>query len=478
MFASNSTPYGVKSLLECMSRASLLAQPDNIPRFLSTHVKKMLESRDDDSRDIKEVAFGYQEQWAPLQSQKKKQQLSKPPDSAYVCVLTDCPYHNKQGESRAADGLSWSIEATKEPKKTEDLGLQGSNGEQRSFTVPASYRPKGGHVVDPELLQKRGRAAAYGREAFSGSRAALLCALCTNIPQLSHESSMHTCRHEYWVFEIFFHSNVFRLFRTSEWWTSIWLARPLRVTHVPAQVRGRPEEQEVLQQHAHLGQVGLHDLGVALLDQPVARGRAVPAVEGPHRRLRGHAAQVGHLAVVLGVVAHAVGAGVAYEEAPVRAVEDLLHELQQADGDAGPPGPRRGQPVVQAGAQGLGDHRPQVDGHLQGVEGAVAHALRHVQVPAEAQQLGGVLLLVQGHHQEELVDVEESPDGLGLRQRHFAVLVDVGQSDDPVHQEVPRVGLSNKLISCRSTDSGALPELACSSMPHFTTTGLSFHSPM
>lgn len=63
MSASNFTPYGVKSLLECMSRATLLAQPDDIPEFLSTHVDKMTHVRDEESRDTKEVTFQYEEQW-------------------------------------------------------------------------------------------------------------------------------------------------------------------------------------------------------------------------------------------------------------------------------------------------------------------------------------------------------------------------------------------------------------------------------
>lgn len=63
MSAGNSTPYGVKSLLECMCRATLLAQPDDIPEFMSTYVDKMAHFRDEDSRDIKEVAYRYQEQW-------------------------------------------------------------------------------------------------------------------------------------------------------------------------------------------------------------------------------------------------------------------------------------------------------------------------------------------------------------------------------------------------------------------------------
>ena len=197
---------------------------------------------------------------------------------------------------------------------------------------------------------------------------------------------------------------------------------------IPPEVRRRSEKQIILQQHAHLCQIRLYDLGVTLLHESIAGGRAVPAIsavcvglaspapqKSPHNCLGCHTAQVGHLAVVLCVVAHVARACVTYEEAPVRPVEDLLHELQQADGDASPARPGRCEPVVQAGAQGLWDQSLQVVRHLQPVEGAVAHALRHVQVAAEAEQLGGVLLLLQRHHQEELVDLEESPDGLGLR---------------------------------------------------------------
>lgn len=64
----------------------------------------------------------------------------------------------------------------------------------------------------------------------------------------------------------------------------------------------------------------------------------------------------------------------------------------------------------------------------------MAHALSHVQVPAKAQQLEGMLFLLQGYHQKELVDLEESPHRLGFRQGHLAVLVDIGQGDDTTHQ--------------------------------------------
>ena len=64
----------------------------------------------------------------------------------------------------------------------------------------------------------------------------------------------------------------------------------------------------------------------------------------------------------------------------------------------------------------------------------MAHALSNVQVPAEAQQFRGMLLLLQSHHQQELVNLEESPHRLGLGQGHLAVLVDVSQGDDTPYQ--------------------------------------------
>lgn len=64
MSARKRMPYGLKSLVECMSRAALLEQPDDIPGFLSKYVEEMMQFRGrDELRDTKEVAFNFQEQW-------------------------------------------------------------------------------------------------------------------------------------------------------------------------------------------------------------------------------------------------------------------------------------------------------------------------------------------------------------------------------------------------------------------------------
>lgn len=63
MHTKVATPYGVKTLLECMARAALLAKPDDISTFLTLYMKNMFRSRTEDGKDIKVVAFDYEEDW-------------------------------------------------------------------------------------------------------------------------------------------------------------------------------------------------------------------------------------------------------------------------------------------------------------------------------------------------------------------------------------------------------------------------------
>ncbi|XP_077371446.1 uncharacterized protein LOC144015015 [Festucalex cinctus] len=56
-------PYGIRSQLECISRAMLLSQPCDITKFLEAHLNQMIEFGGPNETDIKVVAFHYQEQW-------------------------------------------------------------------------------------------------------------------------------------------------------------------------------------------------------------------------------------------------------------------------------------------------------------------------------------------------------------------------------------------------------------------------------
>lgn len=63
MSDSNSISYELHSLLECLSRATLLAQPDDVLIFLTRHVEKIINSRNGDFTDPKHEAYCYEEQW-------------------------------------------------------------------------------------------------------------------------------------------------------------------------------------------------------------------------------------------------------------------------------------------------------------------------------------------------------------------------------------------------------------------------------
>uniref|UniRef100_A0AAQ6IHA8 Uncharacterized protein n=1 Tax=Anabas testudineus TaxID=64144 RepID=A0AAQ6IHA8_ANATE len=41
-----SSPYGLKSMMECLSRATLLSQPEDIPDFLTKYMSGLINFRD------------------------------------------------------------------------------------------------------------------------------------------------------------------------------------------------------------------------------------------------------------------------------------------------------------------------------------------------------------------------------------------------------------------------------------------------
>lgn len=59
----HSAPCGLKSILMCLSRATVLAEPEDTLEFLTSHAQRMLESRSDNSRDTDEAVFQYQVEW-------------------------------------------------------------------------------------------------------------------------------------------------------------------------------------------------------------------------------------------------------------------------------------------------------------------------------------------------------------------------------------------------------------------------------
>ncbi|XP_033181851.1 proteoglycan 4-like isoform X1 [Anabas testudineus] len=58
------SPYGLKSMMECLSRATLLSQPEDIPDFLTKYMSGLINFRDSGHEtDPKLLCFQYQEQW-------------------------------------------------------------------------------------------------------------------------------------------------------------------------------------------------------------------------------------------------------------------------------------------------------------------------------------------------------------------------------------------------------------------------------
>ena len=67
MNAERIRPYGLKSIKECISRATFLSQPTNISDFIHQHLSEMINFRNSHTEaDPKIVSFQYQELWGKL----------------------------------------------------------------------------------------------------------------------------------------------------------------------------------------------------------------------------------------------------------------------------------------------------------------------------------------------------------------------------------------------------------------------------
>ena len=60
-------PYGLASLVECVSRAALLTEPKDIPEFLNNYLSELITFRDSNNEtDPKVSCFLYEEQLGKL----------------------------------------------------------------------------------------------------------------------------------------------------------------------------------------------------------------------------------------------------------------------------------------------------------------------------------------------------------------------------------------------------------------------------
>lgn len=63
MYSRGPESTGLVHFAECCYRATLLAEPEDVSKFLSNHVQQILDSRVDDFADPSDVVFNFEEQW-------------------------------------------------------------------------------------------------------------------------------------------------------------------------------------------------------------------------------------------------------------------------------------------------------------------------------------------------------------------------------------------------------------------------------
>ena len=86
---------------------------------------------------------------------------------------------------------------------------------------------------------------------------------------------------------------------------------------------------------------------------------------------------------------------VADQKAAVCAVEDVLHQLQQAHRDLSFARPGRGEPLVHSALHTAGHPGNQRPGQRQAIQRPVGNSLRHVQVPTVAEEAGSVSTVLE-----------------------------------------------------------------------------------
>ena len=247
----------------------------------------------------------------------------------------------------------------------------------------------------------------------------------------------------------------------------------------------RPSQDVVLKCAACFRQVRLDGLLPAPLLRHVARCPAVHPVHavrvclalqhahGASELVLGHdGSGVGETDLVAVGVTEVCGGEVADQEAAVRAVEDVLYQLQQTHGYLGFARPRGREPLVHGALQTARHPGHQRPWERQPVQGPVGDSLGHVQVPAVAHEARSVSTVLEQQAQQHLkeqsrdlmnlslvfncvstmtsrvflylVHLQEGPRGASLWQRHPSVSVAIGDRQD-LADEAGEVGLLSKL---------------------------------
>nr|XP_046241230.1 histone-lysine N-methyltransferase 2D-like [Scatophagus argus] len=121
MSSQRLSPYGLKSLVECVCRATLLSQPAHIPKFLAQYLSELIDFRGPNHEaDNKVVSFQHHELWEKMFFGNMRQQCDKGDSSA-------TPTKRGKRNRKAQDGKDFPIVYQQEFPTSPESDVSDSN---------------------------------------------------------------------------------------------------------------------------------------------------------------------------------------------------------------------------------------------------------------------------------------------------------------------------------------------------------------
>ncbi|KAK5873709.1 hypothetical protein PBY51_018724 [Eleginops maclovinus] len=146
MNVQSSCPYGLKSLMECVSRATLLSQPADIPDFLLQYLSELISFRKSHPEDDpKVVSFNFQEMW----EKKVLRKTNTPIATIETCVPS-------QSEVQVALKVLYTDLASSADQKVVKLSKKKLPSATPMHPTPA-HPPRAGKKVPPPSLVVEGK---------------------------------------------------------------------------------------------------------------------------------------------------------------------------------------------------------------------------------------------------------------------------------------------------------------------------------
>ncbi|XP_044050676.1 flocculation protein FLO11-like [Siniperca chuatsi] len=148
MYFQSLCPYGLKSIMECISRATLLSQPTDIPDFLLQYLSELISfRRSHPEADPKVVSFRYQELWenkflrnmkgtteTPIATTEKSAASPQVPSQAEIDEALKMLY------SDLMSSIEENVAARLQSQK-ERLGTKKTTGKDKKPSTTPMYSP-------------------------------------------------------------------------------------------------------------------------------------------------------------------------------------------------------------------------------------------------------------------------------------------------------------------------------------------------